>query len=97
MATEKVLMESTPRGLSLQAVRDRILAVPGVVGVHDLHAWQITAGLPMITAHVIAADGVEHHQVLHEVDACLADDFDLEHSTIQMEHVSRPMESDAHA
>ncbi|HEY5483306.1 MAG TPA: hypothetical protein VIK31_05775 [Propionibacteriaceae bacterium] len=92
-----VLMESTPRGLSLQAVRDRILAVPGVVGVHDLHAWQITAGLPMITAHVIAADGVDHHQVLHEVDTCLADDFDLGHSTIQVEHISRPMESDAHA
>jgi Co/Zn/Cd efflux system component len=51
----------------------------------------------MITAHVIAADGVEHHQVLHEVDTCLADDFDLEHSTIQMEHMSRPMELDAHA
>ena len=92
-----VLMESTPRGLSLPAVRERILRVPGVVGVHDLHAWQITAGLPMITAHVIAADGVEHHQVLHEVDTCLADDFDLGHSTIQVEHVSRPMESDAHA
>jgi cobalt-zinc-cadmium efflux system protein len=91
-----VLMESTPHGLSLPAVRDRILAVPGVVGVHDLHAWQITAGLPMITAHVIAADGADHHQILHEVDSCLADDFDLGHSTIQVEHVSRPMESDAH-
>jgi cobalt-zinc-cadmium efflux system protein len=92
-----VLMESTPKGLSLPAVRERILRVPGVVGVHDLHAWQITAGLPMITAHVIAADGFEHHQVLHEVDTCLADDFDLEHSTIQVEHISRPLESDAHA
>jgi cobalt-zinc-cadmium efflux system protein len=92
-----VLMESTPRGLSLQAVRERILAVPGVVGVHDLHAWQITAGFPMITAHVIAADGADGHQILHEVDTCLADDFDLSHSTIQVEHVSRPLEWDAHA
>ncbi len=92
-----VLMESTPKGLSLQAVRDRILSVPGVVAVHDLHAWQITAGLPMITAHVIAADGADQHGVLHEVDACLAADFDLEHSTIQVEHPSRPMEHDAHA
>jgi len=92
-----VLMESTPPGLSLQAVRDRILAVPGVVGVHDLHAWQITSGLPMITAHVIAADGADHHQLLHEVDTCLGEDFDLDHSTIQVEHVSRPLEFDAHA
>ena len=78
-------------------MRDRILEVPGVVGVHDLHAWQITAGLPMITAHVIAADGADHLQILHEVDTCLADDFYLGHSTIHVEHVSRPMESDAHA
>jgi cobalt-zinc-cadmium efflux system protein len=92
-----VLMESTPRGLSLPAVRDRILQVPGVVGVHDIHAWQITAGLPMITAHVIAADGADFHQILHDVDACLAEDFALDHSTIQVEHVSRPLESDAHA
>jgi cobalt-zinc-cadmium efflux system protein len=92
-----VLMESTPYGLSLPAVRGRILAVPGVVGVHDLHAWQITAGLPMITAHVIAGEGEDHHRILHEVDACLGEDFDLDHSTIQVEHVSRPLEADAHA
>jgi Co/Zn/Cd efflux system component len=63
-----VLMESTPRGPLLPAVRDRILAVPGVVGVHDLH----------------------------EVDTCLGEDVDLGHRTIQVEHVSRPMESEAH-
>jgi cobalt-zinc-cadmium efflux system protein len=92
-----VLMESAPRGLSLPAVRERLLQVPGVAAVHDLHAWQITAGLPMITAHVVAAEGGDPHRILHEVDACLAEDFDLEHSTIQVEHGSRPMEPDAHA
>ncbi len=91
-----VLMESAPTGLSLPAVRERILGVPGVAAVHDLHAWQITAGLPMITVHVVAAEGADHHQVLHEVDLCLAEDFDLDHSTIQVEHAARPMEPDAH-
>ncbi len=92
-----VLMESTPRGLSLPAVRERILAVPGVEAVHDLHAWQITAGLPMITAHVVADEDADVHLVLHQVDLCLADGFDLEHSTIQVEHPARAMEPDAHA
>ena len=67
-----------------------------MAAVHDLHAWQITAGLPMITVHVVAAEGADHHQVLHEVDLCLAEDFDLDHSTIQVEHAARPMEPDAH-
>jgi Co/Zn/Cd efflux system component len=51
----------------------------------------------MLTAHVSAADGADPYAILHAVDACLADDFDVEHSTIQVEHLSRPMESDAHA
>jgi cobalt-zinc-cadmium efflux system protein len=92
-----VLMESTPRGLSLPAVRERILRVPGVEAVHDLHAWQITAGLPMITAHVVADEDADVHWILHQVDRCLAEDFDLEHSTIQVEHPERAMEPDAHA
>jgi cobalt-zinc-cadmium efflux system protein len=92
-----VLMEATPPGLSLPAIRERILQMPGVVGVHDLHAWQITAGLPMLTAHVIAADGADHHQILHAVDTMLEGEFDLGHSTIQVEHPSRPTEHDAHA
>lgn len=91
-----VLMESTPPGMSLQAVRERILNVPGVAGVHDLHAWQITTGLPMLTAHVTAAEGQDPYHVLHLVDIALSADFDVEHSTIQVEHPSRPTEDDAH-
>jgi cobalt-zinc-cadmium efflux system protein len=91
-----VLMESVPPGLSLQAVRERVLTVPGVAAVHDLHAWQITAGLPILTAHVTAADDADPYAVLHAVDACLAEDFDVEHSTIQVEHASRETETDAH-
>ena len=64
--------------------------------MHDLHAWQITAGLPILTAHVTAVDGADPYAILHAVDTCLADDFDVDHSTIQVEHVSRPMEPDAH-
>jgi cobalt-zinc-cadmium efflux system protein len=92
-----VLMESVPPGLSLPAIRERILAVSGVVAVHDLHAWQITAGLPILTAHVAAADGADPYAILHAVDACLAADFDVADSTIQVEHLSRPLESNAHA
>lgn len=37
------------------------------------------------------------HRILHAVDAALTEDFDLDHSTIQVEHPSRPTEADAHA
>ena len=92
-----VLMESTPPGVDLARVRAHILAIPGVSAVHDLHAWQITAGLPMLTAHVVAADGEDTCRILDLVDRAIADEFDVEHSTIQVEHPRRPVEHDAHA
>lgn len=92
-----VLLESTPPGVSLDAVRARILRVPGVTAVHDLHVWQITAGLPMVSAHVVLAAGADYHGVLDAVDACLEDDFDLEHSTLQLEPAEHDLERDAHA
>jgi cobalt-zinc-cadmium efflux system protein len=92
-----VLMESTPHGLSLPAVRTRILAVPGVARVHDLHAWQITAGLPMVSAHVVLSPDADYHAVLDAIDRCLEDDFDMAHSTLQLEPADHELERDAHA
>ena len=51
-----MLLEAAPRGADLADVRSHILGVDGVVGVHDLHAWTITSGLPVLSAHVVVTD-----------------------------------------
>ncbi|WP_432488819.1 cation diffusion facilitator family transporter [Kineococcus sp. SYSU DK018] len=89
--TIEVLLESTPRGLDLAAVRAHLLALPHVSGVHDLHASQITSGLPVLSAHVVVDDGcfVDGHtpQMLDALQACVAEHFpvSIEHSTFQLE------------
>jgi cobalt-zinc-cadmium efflux system protein len=84
-----VLLESTPKGLDLQQVRERMLGHPHVHDVHDLHASQVATGLPVLTAHVVVDDScfLDGHlgPMLDELQAGLADDFDIEHSTIQFE------------
>ncbi|MCU1536570.1 MAG: cation diffusion facilitator family transporter [Humibacillus sp.] len=86
-----VLLESTPKGLDLVGVRDRILALPHVQGVHDLHASQVATGLPVLTAHVVVDDSCFHDghlgSMLDELQRCIDDDFNVEHSTIQFESV----------
>ncbi len=89
--TVSVLMETTPPGLDLAEVRTHMLGVSHVLDVHDLHASQITSGLPVLTAHVV----IEHScfqdghapQVLDQLQACLADHYtvSVEHSTFQLE------------
>ncbi len=84
-----VLLESTPKGLDLAGVRARILSLPHVRDLHDLHASQVATGLPVLTAHVVVDDSCFHDghlgPMLDELQRCLDTDFDVEHSTIQFE------------
>lgn len=85
----EVLLEAAPRHLDVAAVRQHILDVPGVVDVHDLHVWVISSGLPVISAHVVVADEPPPPggpgRVLDALGGCLADHFDIAHSTFQLE------------
>ena len=47
-----MLLEIAPVGMDLEDVRRHLLEMPGVVDVHDLHAWTITSGMPSLSAHV---------------------------------------------
>jgi cobalt-zinc-cadmium efflux system protein len=84
-----VLLESTPKHLDLAGVRDRILSLPHVHDVHDLHASQVATGLPVLTAHVVVDDSCFYDghlgSMLDELQRCISDEFDVEHSTIQFE------------
>ena len=87
-ATE-VLLEATPKGVDMDQVRRHVLEAPGVVDCHDLHAWTITSGMKVVSAHVVLADGADAATTLDALCACLSDDFDIEHSTFQLETVDR--------
>jgi cobalt-zinc-cadmium efflux system protein len=89
--TVAVLLESTPPGLDLNDVRTHLLALPHVIDVHDLHASQITSGMPVLSAHVVVENACfeDGHapQILDQLQACLAGHFPVSvaHSTFQLE------------
>jgi cobalt-zinc-cadmium efflux system protein len=87
--TLSVLLEAAPKGVDMAEVREHILRTPGVEDVHDLHAWTITSGMPVLSAHVVVSqdllDSVGHEKVLHELQGCLGDHFDVGHCTFQLE------------
>ena len=84
-----VLLEATPRGVDMDHVRRHILDAPGVVDCHDLHAWTITSGMNVVSAHVVLGEGADPAATLDSLCACLSDDFDIEHSTFQLETADR--------
>ncbi len=87
--TTDVLLEASPRGMDLSEVRRHMTTLNGVRDVHDLHAWTITSGLPVLSAHVVVDPGVfddgRCFSMLDRLQDCLRGHFDVEHSTFQLE------------
>ncbi len=93
-----VLLEATPKGVDMDHVRRHILDAPGVVDCHDLHAWTITSGMNVVSAHVVLAQGADPGTALSALSTCLVDDFDIDHSTFQLETEDRRrLEERSHA
>ena len=87
--TVDVLLEATPRDVDLTEVRQHLLGASHVLAVHDLHASRVSSDLPIVTAHVVVEDSCFHDghipPLLDELQTCLADHFDVAHSTFQFE------------
>ncbi|MBZ5737992.1 cation diffusion facilitator family transporter [Nocardioides mangrovi] len=93
-----VLLEIAPAGMDLDDVRRHLLEMPGVVDVHDLHAWTITSGMPSLSAHVtVTQEVLDEHGVggvLDRLADCTAAHFDVRHSTFQVEPVTHQAHED---
>jgi len=91
-ASGHILLEGTPEAIDLDEVRRHLAELPEVIAVHDLHAWTLTSALPALTAHVVVTDSCLQDGsagvVLDRLQRCLADHFDVEHSTFQLEAAS---------
>jgi cobalt-zinc-cadmium efflux system protein len=81
----EILMESAPREFDLEALTKAFLAVDGVVQVHDLHVWTITSGLLAMSCHLTVEPKANSQAVLNQVNALMAKEFKIRHTTIQIE------------
>ena len=80
----RILIEAAPAGIDVEVVRQRLLSLSGVAGVHDLHVWTVTSGMDAATGHLVV-DGADAYDVLVRAAALLADDFGVAHTTFQCE------------
>jgi len=83
-----VLLEAAPPGLDTEEIGYSMAALPGVEQVHDLHVWQITSGLPMLSAHVLVSADADCHAIRRRLETQLREDFEIDHTTLQVEHLA---------
>jgi cobalt-zinc-cadmium efflux system protein len=83
--TVSVLMEAAPGHIDVDEVRQVLLGVAEVRGVHDLHVWTITSGRESLSAHVVTGEDQSPRSLLTEIKRALHDRFGIHHVTIQVE------------
>jgi cobalt-zinc-cadmium efflux system protein len=88
--TLNILLEGTPRGLSLPEIRMSLAAIEGVEEVHDLHVWSLGSQTRALASHVTIADipPSESNRILAEIRSTLQARFQINHTTIQFEHAA---------
>jgi len=87
-----ILLESLPKGMSLENVAVALLGVPGVCEVHDVHIWSLGSKSRALSCHVRILDmpTSESEVICHKLNEVLAREFGITHTTIQFEHTHAP-------
>lgn len=81
----RILVQEAPPEIDLDELEAALEAVAGVVDVHDLHVWTLTSEMEVATAHLMVAEGTDHHAVLDEARSLLQERFGVGHATLQVE------------
>ncbi len=78
---------AVPRTMSLAEVRDAVLAVPGVEGVHHIHLWEVAEHDIHFEGHIVLEDQpLRDTEVLRvAIEQLLHDRFEINHTTLQIE------------
>ena len=80
-----LVLDAVPEGVDAAAVRTYLLAMPGVIGLHDLHIWGMSTTETALTCHLVMPSGHPGDAVLNGAAQQLHDRFGIQHATIQIE------------
>ncbi|HSC02926.1 MAG TPA: cation diffusion facilitator family transporter [Solirubrobacteraceae bacterium] len=82
----RVFLEAAPKGLDPDEIGRAMAGLPEVAEVHDLHVWEVTSGFPALSAHVLVGAENSCHAARRRLEALLHERFELEHTTLQVDH-----------
>jgi cobalt-zinc-cadmium efflux system protein len=82
----RIFLEAAPSGLDPDLIGPAMADRPGVEEVHDLHIWDVTSGLPALSAHVLVNPEGDCHAVRRDLEVLLKGRYLIDHTTLQVDH-----------
>ncbi len=81
-----IFLEAAPRNLDPKTIAEAILSMPHLTRVDDLHVWEVTSGMPALSAHLHVEPKIDCHDARRQVELMLHDRFAISHTTLQTDH-----------
>jgi cobalt-zinc-cadmium efflux system protein len=94
--TFRILLQGSPKNLNEADIREKVLRIPGVVDMHDLHFWTMDGQYNVMTLHVVVSPEKsldEVDKIKNEVKHCLIH-LDVQHTTVEIESKNNPCSAD---
>jgi len=82
----RIFLEGAPKGLDPDLIGTAMAGRPSVAEVHDLHIWDVTSGMPALSAHILVDPTGDCHQVRRNLELLLRNTYRIEHTTLQVDH-----------
>lgn len=80
-----ILMEGTPAHIDVDEMQKKLLSLPGVRAVHDLHVWTVTSGIDAMSCHLVVDDLVQGPTFVRQARGLAKREFGIDHVTVQIE------------
>jgi cobalt-zinc-cadmium efflux system protein len=83
------VLDFVPRRIDIQGIQQFLLDIDKVQSIHDLHIWPLSTTETALTVHLVVNEDSLDNAFLVDVAQRLHDHFNIEHSTIQIETLSK--------
>jgi cobalt-zinc-cadmium efflux system protein len=83
----RLSLDGVPDDISVDAVREAVLAIPGITGIHHIHIWAISTTENALTAHVVLGSeaGISDEMVIKEELRYTLEKMNISHVTLETE------------
>ncbi|MBS0268642.1 MAG: cation transporter [Proteobacteria bacterium] len=81
----RLAMQGVPVTIDVARVETRLLELPGVVSIHDLHIWPMSTTETALTCHLVMPEGHPGDAFIETATKMLHDEFEIRHTTFQFE------------
>lgn len=83
----RLSLDGVPAGINTEGIRQYLLNIKGVTGLHDLHIWAMSTNATALTVHLVIPQEIET-SLLNTINSDLHSQFQIDHTTIQVEKAS---------